>query len=258
MKGKTIKIELKKRQILNDVSAECNLLGRTLGRAKEMEELAADIMTPAETATKPIVARAMTEGFGMVKSVCQSYLTMGRNSDDNRLEKVSERDDSTTELKTSNTGGILPTQLTANKNYEFRLSAPSDVTVTVYTTDNPNTPIATVASNGGRFVYTPTSATQLKFVTESDVTLNIRMLSGEFGSYELELLMPDAFNLGMTSVVKDGAHRLMVDYVMAAILKNQLPEKWEFYHSATTADADALRHALVSRLDFKRRSSDWD
>lgn len=258
MKGKSIFIEIKKQQLLNDVSVECNLIGRTLGKAKEMEELAADIMSPSETATKPVVARAMSEGFGMVKSVCRSYLTMGRSRDDNRLEKVSERQDTTYALNTDLTGGVLSLQLQKGVTYEFRLdSIMPSCSVNVVTVTGSIT-VATVESVGGRFVYTPTECNQLKFVTEDAGNVNVRVLSGEYGSFELELLMPDAFNLGMTSVVTDNSHRLIVDYVMASLLKNQLPEKWQVYQAAVAEDAEALRKALLSRLDFKRRAADWD
>lgn len=259
MKGKTVIIEFKKKAVLNDVCAECNLLGRTLGRTKEMEELAADIMTPAETATKPIVARAMTEGLGMVKTVCQSYLTMGRDKDDNRLEALSDRADATYAITASPNGGVLPLDLKKGISYEFRLDSAAEASnVTVQTVSKGEIVAAEVGSVNGKFEYTPTETEKLKFVTLQETTINVRVLSGDFGSYELRLLMPEAFNLGMTSVVKDAAHRMLVDHVMASLLKNQLPEKWQVYNAAVSSDADALRHALTSRLDFRRRSSDWD
>ena len=258
MKGKTVIIEFKKKAVLNDVCAECNLLGRTLGRTKEMEELAADIMTPAETATKPIVARAMTEGLGMVKTVCQSYLTMGRDKDDNRLEALSDRADATYAITASPNGGVLSLELQKGITYEFRLDSAAEACYVEVQTATENKVVAKVGSVNGKFEYTPTETGRLKFVTLQETTINVRVLSGDFGSYELRLLMPEAFNLGMTSVVKDAAHRILVDHVMASLLKNQLPEKWQVYNAAVSSDADALRRALTSRLDFRRRSSDWD
>lgn len=258
MKGKTVIIEFKKKAVLNDVCAECNLLGRTLGRTKEMEELAADIMTPAETATKPIVARAMTEGLGMVKTVCQSYLTMGRDKDDNRLEALSDRADATYAITASPNGGVLSLELEKGISYEFRLDSAAEACEVEVQTVPEGKIVTNVGSVNGKFEYTPTETERLKFVTIQETTINVRVLSGDFGSYELRLLMPEAFNLGMTSVVKDAAHRMLVDHVMASLLKNQLPEKWQVYNAAVSSDAGALRHALTSRLDFRRRSSDWD
>jgi hypothetical protein len=99
-----ISITLKKNQIVNDVLTQCNVLGRTLkanvNDANESgqkssnsdSELATNIMAPDDETVKPVVARSITEGFAQVKLVCGKYLILGRETDDNRLEKIATKD----------------------------------------------------------------------------------------------------------------------------------------------------------------------
>ena len=91
MKEQSVTITLKKQQIVNDVSVQCGVIGRTLQKSPESEEQAAEIMTPDDVETKPIVARSIVEAWGEVKKVCQRYLSAGRVSDDNRLEGIATK-----------------------------------------------------------------------------------------------------------------------------------------------------------------------
>lgn len=95
MREREIWIRLLKKQIVNDVAVQCNLIGRSLQKSEDTEETASEVMTPDDEATKPVVARAMTEAFGEVKRVCQQYLITGRDTDDNRLERINEMNRST-------------------------------------------------------------------------------------------------------------------------------------------------------------------
>lgn len=88
MKEQLITITLEKKQIVNDISVQCGIIGRTLQKDPENEERAAEIMTPDDVETKPVVARSIVEAWGDVKKVCQRYLTKGRTVDDNRLERI--------------------------------------------------------------------------------------------------------------------------------------------------------------------------
>ena len=113
MSEQPVLISLLKKQIVNDVATECNIIGRTLQRNPETEEQGSEIMTPDDELTKPIVARAMTEGFGEVKRVCQRYLLMGRDTDDNRLERINEMS-KYSEIVSDKLGGF---DLVANTTY---------------------------------------------------------------------------------------------------------------------------------------------
>ena len=90
MKEQTILITLEKKQIVNDISVQCGIIGRTLQKQPESEELAAEIMTPDDVETKPVVARSIVEAWGEVKKVCQRYLTKGRITDNNNLERIAK------------------------------------------------------------------------------------------------------------------------------------------------------------------------
>lgn len=51
---------------------------------------------------------------------------------------------------------------------------------------------------------------------------------------------------------------LLVDYVMSAVLNNQLPEKAKEYANFFTGDIEGLRDALRSRIKLMgRRPTDW-
>ena len=89
-----IKIEFFKKQIVNDIGIQCNLVGKNLQstaiQGMDTNTIAAGIMSPDDEEVKPVVARAMTEAWDEVKKVCQRYLVYGRENDDNRLEKINE------------------------------------------------------------------------------------------------------------------------------------------------------------------------
>ena len=125
MSEQPVLISLLKKQIVNDVAAECNIIGRTLQRNPETEEQGSEIMTPDDELTKPIVARAMTEGFGEVKRVCQRYLLMGRDTDDNRLERINEMS-KYSEIVSDKLGGY---DLVANTPYIISVKAEKPVTL---------------------------------------------------------------------------------------------------------------------------------
>ena len=67
-----------------------------------------------------------------------------------------------------------------------------------------------------------------------------------------------SYNISMTETIKSCAHRMMVDYVMSAVLNNQLPEKAKEYANFFTGDIEGLRDALRSRIKLMgRRPTDW-
>lgn len=86
MKG--IAITIYKRQILTDVLAQTNQIGKMYEDDPTTSKLAGEIKSPDSDEMKPIVARSITEAVSIVKSLCQRYLRQGRDADDNRLERI--------------------------------------------------------------------------------------------------------------------------------------------------------------------------
>lgn len=84
---KTITITIKIEQTVHDLLVECNLIGKNLVDAANYE-LQADIKSPDDPETRSIICRAHTEAFGNVKLACRRYLTTGRITDDNILERL--------------------------------------------------------------------------------------------------------------------------------------------------------------------------
>ena len=247
MNIKPIQIKLHKKQIVNDVMAECGIIGRALQRSPETEEQGADIMTPDDELTKPIVARSITEGFGDVKRLCQRYLVKGRDLDDNRLERIDEMDK--TEETITNKQGTY--SMLRDKPYVIKVIAEKPVTLISATGEE----IGFVDRNGS-IEYIPKTTGSLSLETEAE-SVSITYHYGEFGTLELELNMPASFNLGMTETIKSCSHRLIVDHVMFSLLFNQWPEKAGVYKERVVTSIEGLKSALQARTGFCRNAADW-
>ena len=248
-----IRINIRRKEIVSDVLANCNLIARSLAKKPETEELAGEIMTPDDEQTKPIVARALTEAFGEVKRTCQEYLIYGRLTDDNRLERIDEtnRHEETVEAAPQGTAchyhlltGILY-RITATASKELRLAD-----------DEGNT---LARGTDISLDYTPVRTDEYLTVACSETTsATVTYRWGDFGRYEVRLDMPPRFNIGMTETVKNCIHRLMTDYVMQAVLRDQYPDKAAEYATRFDSDRKALRDALLSRTRYRRPyAGDW-
>jgi hypothetical protein len=252
MRERPITIKLHKKQIADDVTVECNMIGAQLQQSKETQESGARIMTPDDDEIKPIVARAMTEGFGEVKRQCQKYLVTGRENDDNRREKINEMSTTTDTLKASSSGTQSTLNLVAGTTYTIRVSSSAQVKLM-----NGSTEVATV--NGMKeFEYTPSAAATLTVVGDATTDVTIKYMWGDFGYYELRLALPESFNVGVTETLKSYAHRTIVDYVMSSVLFNQYPDRAKQYGDKVQEDMGKLADVLNSRVtNFTRRSADW-
>jgi len=232
---------------MNDIRTELSIIGHSLQRDPSSLELSADILAPTSTTNKPILARSLTEGFGEVKRVCQRYLSFGRINDDNRLERIDDLD------RTKET--ILDKQGT----HELISGTPYTLEVIA---EGPVTIIGTSGETAGSLpgtgvvTYTPDVTGTVQLVTDEE-KVEIAYLSGNFGSYELSLNMPNNFNIGMVETVKNCMHRMMVDYSVRTLLLNQLPDKSALYQERFVLDANSLSDALRSRTSFGRRAPDW-
>lgn len=247
MKECPVLISLLKKQIMNDVATECSIIGRTLQQNPETEEQGSRIMKPEDKLTQPVTARAMTEGFGEVKRVCQRYLTMGRDTDDNRLERINEMYKYNETVK--NRQGFY--DLVSGMPYIIEIKADKPV-VLISSTGK----VITTVNDNGRIEYTPAENGRITLETEAE-EVGVTYYHGKFGTLELELSVPENFNLGMVETAKSNAHRMIVDHIMFSLLINQWPEKAVVYKERFNSDMEGLRSAMRARTRFTRHAHDW-
>lgn len=248
-----IDITLRRKDIMNDVLANCNMVGRTLRKNPETEETAGEIMTPDDAFTKPIVARSLTKAFGEVKRICQTYLMFGRLTDDNRLDKIDESNRFEERIEASPLAPGGKYRLLTGIPYRIYITSGVDLKVM----DDEGTVLA--RGTDIQFTYTPVRMEEyLTIYCSEKYMVEVRYEWGDFGKYELQLCMPDSFNCGMTETIKTNAHGMMVNYVVSMILKDQYPEKAKEYAALYAEDAEGLRKALISRTAYGRRyAADW-
>lgn len=280
-------INLSKQFIVNDVATELNLYGRTLDltasgegdAVTNLKELANYIRTPDDNETKPVIARAMQEAWDKVKECCMRFNAFGRKYDDNRLEAITEavREEGNIEMIQAYRGWMFDTvkvSVQGNTTYHFALDFRGVVTndasysMRVNVGDNTNTVKEFVLDRNTGIVEFDYQAKE-----QDDIQVAVLCTSGilpeftdtphytvshnKFGNYNLQLVMPDNFNISVTSSVKSYAHRLIVDYVVAAVLKNQQQEGYTKYLATTEQTRRSLIRILQSRNSFGRVQHDW-
>lgn len=81
----TIKVHLE--QVCNDVLVKCNLISKGV-RDEALADIRAAVSTPDDDETRSIICRAITEAIGNVKYIAQRYMTTGRTTDCNQLERL--------------------------------------------------------------------------------------------------------------------------------------------------------------------------
>lgn len=249
-----ITITLRRKEIVDDVLVKCNMIARSLIRKPETEELGDDLMTPDDAQTKPVVARALTEAFGEVKRVCQRYLRYGRYTDDNRLEKIDETNRYSELVESSPLTADCKYHLLTGITYRIKASSESDVKIMTHE--------GTVLARGKEVQFSYTSVQIDEYLTvysaEKKTMVSLEYCWGDFGKYEISLDMPGRFNISMTETVKNCAHKMMIDYVMFSVLKDQYADKAGEYASQFTADQEALKTALNARTSYSRPyAADW-
>lgn len=87
MNKKKITLSFDLGQVCNDVLAKCNLVSVSI-RDVALEDIKANVQEPDNPETRSIICRSVTEAFGKVKVACQRYLTVGRTTDANVLERL--------------------------------------------------------------------------------------------------------------------------------------------------------------------------
>lgn len=249
-------IEINQRQVINDVQVECNAVGRALQKTEGGAEIAAEVMTPEDRERYPIMARAMTEAFGEVKRICQTYLVFGKTSDDNRLEEIGRecRDEETIVAIQEGTAGLQKMRIGLLYRIEIDCFGSH---VRILTNDGR---ILGEIDNFDEIEYVPycdQESIVVENMNEGVAYVSVTYIYTEPERYLLEMDMPRTFNIGMTDTIKNCTHRMMVDYIMIALLNNLYPEKGREYAGRYEGDSEGLRNALRSRTMFQRRAEDW-
>lgn len=269
-----ITIDFSKGSVLTDVSAQCAALARTIelssisGKAEEAESvrmLAGYINSPSDNVMKPVVARALTEGFDHIKSVCQRYLIVGRLEDDNRLENIIDGGvltvfKGTIPAATSTSYSMGSFTPDAGVRYKITLegmgSTEAQVVIayggTTYALDAATTSCQIVGIfNGGEAVATfePNGVPTGELVLTADSTA--------YAEFSLQLSMPGNFNIGVTSTIKSSAHKILVDYVLSQVLRFQRPDDSAGLLKSVEWSKEQLLKALTARNTFTRSHQDW-
>lgn len=87
MEIKNITLTFNLEQVCNDVLTKCYLVGQGL-QDEAQKDIRASIESPDATETQSIINRSITEAVGNIKIACQRYLTVGRTTDNNNLERI--------------------------------------------------------------------------------------------------------------------------------------------------------------------------
>lgn len=267
---KSIYIEFSKGAILTDVSSNLAALARTIeissesdkehaGDANAIRTLAGYINSPSDNVIRPVVARAFTEAYDRIKTVCQRYLIVGRTEDDNRLESIINGGVITvfhgaiSSASKSTLGRFIPD---AGIKYKITRTSPeSGSGVVDFSYDgstesvNPGQPKEiTGVFNGGEAVFYGTGPCSI-FEIVADCS--------EYAVIQLELAMPGNFNIGMTSAIKSAANKIFVDYILSQVLRFQRPDDAADMLKSVEANERSLHLALTARNTFTRSHHDW-
>lgn len=84
---KNISLTFSLEQVCNDILTKCYLVSKGL-QDDAQKDIRADIESPDATETQSIINRSITEAVGNLKIACQRYLTVGRTTDNNNLERI--------------------------------------------------------------------------------------------------------------------------------------------------------------------------
>ena len=87
MNEKKITLTFDLEQVANDILTKCNLISTSI-RDEALADIRANVMEPDNPELRSIINRSVTEAFGEVKKACQRYLKVGRDEDNNLLERM--------------------------------------------------------------------------------------------------------------------------------------------------------------------------
>lgn len=106
METKNINLTFDLGQVCNDVLTKCFVVSQGL-QDEAQKDIRANIESPDAAETQSIINRSVTEAVGNIKIACQRYLTMGRTSDNNKLERIVKGTKAYSYVPQEKTGKVL-------------------------------------------------------------------------------------------------------------------------------------------------------
>lgn len=211
---KKITLTFSLEQVCNDILAKCNLISKGI-HDDALADIKADIASPDSDETRSIICRAVTEAFGNVKVACQRWLTTGRTTDNNNLERLVKK---------------------VTFNYTYTPSGGSETTIEIY-------------KDGSTWKKATDDSAFNETVDETALVEK----SIEYESIVLALAIPN-FNTAVTDGLKSHCHKYVVDYTMARFLQDQLADKSAEYNKvAEEDDMPRITEDLNAREEFGKR-----
>jgi len=235
MRKKTITLSFDLEQVCNDILAKCNLISETI-RDAGLEDIRANVQEPDNPETSSIINRAVTEAFGRVKAAAQRYLTVGRTTDDNKLERLVS---GATYAKVQATYKGFPVF------YYTAEGTTQDVEVYEYADDS----------------YKEISDDSV-VVVGADDTITPKMVNGDvqtltYETVTLTLSIPN-FNVSVTDHLKSSIHKYIVDYAMGRFLQDQVADKArEYKEEAENEDLPNIISDLNARERYTMRQPNF-
>ena len=221
-------------QVCNDILVKCNLISQTIQDAA-LEDIRANVQSPDDAEIRSIINRSVTEAFGRVKVACQRYLLVGRDTDDNKLERLVQSVTYKQEVRT-----VQDEDDDGHKLYNVTVGS---ATVVAYK----NSQDQWVDSQGSLVRPDPNTTPAPKMVTKTVDSDEIDEIVYEEVSLTLEI--PN-FNLSVTDHLKSSIHKYVVDYTMGRFLQDQVADKAKEYKDL--ADTEDLA-AIISDLNARER-----
>ena len=226
-----VNIDIKLEQTLNDLLVECNLIGKNMVD-KANQQLQSEIMNPDDSETKSIICRAHTEAIGNVKLACRRYLTTGRVSDTNTLERLYD-------------------SVTFYQKRVKKIISGTTQWVNVFIYDGEE------VYKYGDTVKKVSDDTIIAGVSASELTTqaNGGVATITYATVPLNLLIPN-WDTAVTDALKNHIHKYIVDYVMWRFLQNQADDKCaEYKKLADEEDYPNIENDLTCRDRFIRRQA---
>lgn len=245
MNEKKITLTFDLEQVANDILTKCNLISTAI-RDEAMADIRANVMEPDNPELRSIINRSVTEAFGDVKKACQRYLKVGRDTDNNLLERMV--------ASVSYTKKEVQVQDTDSNGHLLYDCTVSSTPTVVYTTDGGTT----WKDSGGNSVVPDADPTP-KMVTKL-VDGDIDTITYE--EVELELYIPN-FNVSVTDALKSHIHKYVVDYTMGRFLQDQVSDKASEYMAVAdgpdneNSDMRKIKADLNARERFNMRKPSW-
>lgn len=242
---KIITLSFDLEQVCNDVLAKCNLISENI-REAGLEDIRANVQEPDNPETSSIINRSVTEAFGRVKVAAQRYLTVGRDTDTNVLERLVIP------------GSVIYPQVQKTHNgYPVWNYTSSGTSIEVYavTTESGGTTTTVYKKVSNDEEVTVQDSSALSEVMVNDTSQGPTEMT--FETVTLTLQIPN-FNLSVTDHLKSSIHKYVVDYVMGRFLQDQVADKAaEYRDEAENVDLANIIRDLNARERYTMRKPNF-